>query len=129
MTTTISQVPQDVALVFVAGDALRFRLTIKDPDPDSPDPDNPVMVPRDLTGWTVAAQIRKNVKPETPLLASFAFDDLDDTGVIAAYLAPDESEKLRGLSSGRWDLQLTDPGGDPQTIMAGSAKPEGDVTR
>lgn len=129
MTTEISQLPQDVTLLWVAGDALRFRLTIKDPDPDSPDPEHPVMIPRDLTGWIAASQIRKDAKLETALLAEFEFNTLDDTGVIAAYLTPDESENLRGVKSGAWDLQITDPTGDPQTIMAGPAKPRADVTR
>ena len=129
MTLEIRQQPQQVPLYWVAGDALRFWLTIVDPDPESPDPENPVMVPRNLTGWTVAAQIRKNNKPATELLAEFDFAVLGEDGVIAAYLPPDESEKLRGTSSAVWDFQLTDPEGDPLTIIAGSAQPDGDVTR
>lgn len=125
----IAQSPQRVTLIWVAGDALRFRLRIVDPDPDSPDPENPVMIPRNLTGWTVAAQIRKDVKKATPLLAEFAFNTLDSTGVIEAYLSPTESQKLRDILSARWDFQLTDPSADPLTIMAGPAKPAGDVTR
>ena len=125
----IAQRPQEVTLIWVAGDALRFTLTIVDPDPDSPDPENPVMIPRNLTGYSAASQIRKNAKPDSALLAEFEFNTLDGSGVISAYLSPDESEKLRGTSGARWDLQLTDPEGDPLTLMAGSAKPSGDVTR
>lgn len=125
----IEQTAQKVSLIWVAGDALRFRLRIVDPDPDSPDPENPVMIPRDLTGYTVAAQVRKTVKKDSPLLAEFSFNALDSTGVIDAYLAPVESQKLRDTTSAVWDFQLTDPGGDPRTIMAGPAKPKGDVTR
>jgi hypothetical protein len=128
-TFDISQAPQSVRLIFVAGDALRFWITIKDPDPDSPDPDNPVMVVRNLTGYTVAAQIRKNTKADTPLLAEFSFNTLDNTGVIAAYLTKTESEKLRGTSSAVWDFQLTDTEGDPLTLMAGPALAAADVTR
>ena len=126
---TIDQSPKKVTLVFVAGDALRFRLRIVDPDPNSPDLENPVMIPRDLTGWSVAAQIRKDTKKATPLLAEFVFNDLDDTGVIEPYLTHEESEKLRDIPAAKWDFQLTDPVGDPVTIMAGPAKPAGDVTR
>lgn len=125
----IAQRPQEVVLIFTAGDALRFRVTITDPDPESPDPDNPVMIPRDLTGYTAAAQIRKKAKPDEPLLAEFSFNTLDETGEINAYLTPEESEKLRVVSGGVWDFQLTDPQGDPLTLMAGAAKPAGDVTR
>ncbi|HEY5444321.1 MAG TPA: hypothetical protein VIJ87_07620 [Pyrinomonadaceae bacterium] len=128
-TLEIAQRPQEVSLIWVAGDALRFTLTIVDPDPDSPDPENPVMIPRNLTGYVAASQIRKNAKPDSVLLAEFEFNTLDGSGVIAAYLSPDESEKLRGTNSASWDLQLTDPEGDPLTLMAGPAKPSGDVTR
>lgn len=126
----ISQIPEDETLLeWVVGDALRFWLTIEDPDPDSPDPDNPVMVPRNLTGWTVAAQIRKSTKMEDPIIASFQFNTLDDTGEIAAYLSPTESAKLDGFRVCRWDLQIQDPSGDPETILYGPAQPAGQVTR
>lgn len=125
----IDQSPRKVTLVFVAGDALRFRLRIVDPDPDSPNPEDPVMIPRDLTGYSVAAQIRKDTKKDTPLLAEFVFNDLDDTGVILPYLTHEESVKLRDIAAAKWDFQLTDPSGDPLTIMAGPAKAAGDVTR
>lgn len=127
---TIAQIPvNETLLEWIVGDALRFWLTITDPDPDSPDPENPVMIPRDLTGWTVAAQIRKSTKPTDSVLASFVFNTLDETGEIAAYLTPVESTKLDGIRAGRWDLQLTDPSGDPETIMYGPAQPAGQVTR
>ncbi len=127
MTTfDISQAPQSVRLIFVAGDALRFWITIKDPNPD---PDVEDLVVRDLTGYSVAAQIRKSAKGESPLLAEFEFNTLDETGVIAAYLTKEESEKLRGTSSAVWDFQLTDTEGDPLTLMAGPALASADVTR
>lgn len=126
----ISQIPEDETLLeWIVGDALRFWLTIEDPDPDSPDPENPIMVPRNLTGWTVAAQIRKSTKLADPVLAVFEFNTLDETGEIAAYLTSEESTKLDGVRAGRWDLQLTDPSGDPETIMYGPASPAGQVTR
>jgi hypothetical protein len=125
----IEQSPQKVTLIWVAGDALRFRLRITEPDPDSPDPDQPVMIPRNLTGWSAASQIRKTVKKDSPLLAEFSFNELDETGIIDAYLAPSESIKLRDVTSARWDFQITDTANDPLTIMAGPAKPAGDVTR
>lgn len=125
----IDQSPKVVTLIWVAGDALRFRIRIVDPDPDSPDPENPVMVARDLTGWSAASQIRKDTKKDSPLLAEFTFNTLDETGIIDAYLSPSESQKLRDITSAKWDYQLSDPAADPLTIMAGPAKPKGDVTR
>ncbi len=132
----LEQSPQKATLIFVVGDALRFRLRIVDPDPDwvDPDPDadppnEPDMIPRDLTGWAVASQIRKSTKAADPVISEFEFNDLDDTGVIVAYLTHEESTKLEGLTSAVWDYQLTDPSGDPVTVMAGPAKPKGQVTR
>lgn len=133
----IAQIPlNETRLEWIVGDALRFWLTIEDPDPDWVDPDpeadppnEPDMIPRDLTGWTVAAQIRKSTKLADPVLAVFEFNTLDETGEIAAYLTPEESTKLDGVRAGRWDLQLTDPSGDPETIMYGPAAPAGQVTR
>ena len=133
----ISQLPEEETLLeFIVGDALRFELLIVDPDPDWVDPDpeadppnEPDMIPRNLTGWTVAAQVRKSKKKTDPVLAEFAFEELDETGMVYAYLSPEESTKLDGLSAGRWDFQLTDPVGDPQTIIYGPARPGGQVTR
>lgn len=132
----IGQEPKFATLLWVVGDALRFTLRIVDPDPDWVDPDpnadppnTPDMVPRDLTGWTVASQIRKSTKKDDPILAEFSFNVLDNTGVISAYLSPVESTKLDGVSSAKWDYQIVDPSGDPQTVMAGPAKPLGQVTR
>lgn len=126
----IKQVPEEeTSLIFIVGDYLEFWLTILDPDPDSPDPENPVMVPRNLTGWSVAAQVRKSLKKTDPIIASFAFDELDETGEIHGYLTHEESTKLDGLNAGRWDFQLSDPDGKPQTIIRGPALPEGQVTR
>ncbi len=128
--TVVSQLPEEeTTLEWIVGDFLEFWLTITDPDPDSPDPENPVMVIRNLTGWTVAAQIRKDVKLASPVIAEFSFDDLDESGEIHAMLTGEESSKLDGYRAARWDLQLTDPSGKPQTIMYGPAKPEGQVTR
>lgn len=124
----ISQIYEPVTLLWVAGDAVRFRILVQDPDPSSPDPENPDYIPRDLTGWTAAAQIRRKLNDET-LLASFEINDLDDTGYIQCYLPKDQSELCRGISSAFWDLQLTDTLGDPLTITGGPARPQGDVTR
>lgn len=128
--TVISQLPDgETLLEWVVGDFLEFWLTITDPDPDSPDPDNPDMIVRNLTGWTVAAQIRKSTKKTDPKLAEFIFDDLDESGEVHAMLTDVESSKLDGIRAGRWDLQLTNPAGQTQTIVLGPAQPAGQVTR
>lgn len=125
----IGQQAQKATLLWTVGDALRFWVRIVDPDPDSPDPENPVMIPRNLTGYSAAAQIRKSTKKSDPIIAAFAFTIDNEAGVIEAYLSKVESTKLDGVLAGRWDYQLTDPSDDPLTIMAGPAKPAGQVTR
>lgn len=127
-TIEISQLPQFVPLKWIVGDALRFKATIKDPAEDF-DPENPVYVVRNLTGWTAASQIRKDTKEISPIIAEFSFNVLDATGEVYGYLSPEESKKLEGVKSAKWDFQLVSPSGDPETRMAGPASPNGQVTR
>lgn len=129
---------------FVAGDTVRFRIQITDPDPDwvDPDPDadppnTPDMIPRDLTGYSARAQVRKNYKKISPLIATYEISgtdtregpvtDLDDSGYIYIHLPPIESAKVEKISA--WDLELTDPDGDVDTILGGPVDPFRDTTR
>lgn len=131
MINVIEQLYEDVEIRYVAGDALRFKATILYRDPDDPGTDEaPNKIPYPLDGYTLAAQIRKSLKIDALLLATFIveLDDVD-SNVIWVYLPPDQSELLRGVSSAVWDLQITDNNGDPLTIMGGSVKPRGDSTR
>lgn len=131
MANVISQLYQEVEIHYVAGDALRFKATIMQRDPDDPGPDEtPNMIPYPLDGYTVASQIRKTLKADAVLIATITveIDDVD-TNVIWVYLSPSESEKLRGISKAVWDLQITDDTGDPLTIMGGPVIPMGDSTR
>lgn len=131
MTGTISQMYEEVPIEYIAGDALRFKATIRQRDPDDPGPDDaPNMIPYPLDGFTVAAQIRKSLKKDALLIATFIVEiDEDDSNVIWAYLPPDQSELLRGIAEAVWDLQITDDNGDPRTIMGGTVTPKGDSTR
>jgi hypothetical protein len=115
-------------LEFVAGDTVRLKVVVEDPDPDSPDPLNPIMIPRDLTGYTAHSQIRKSYK-DSLVLASFEVSGLGVDGVINLRLPPAESQLLYLVTKAAWDLQLTDPYGDVDTILGGPVKPKGDVTR
>jgi len=122
---------EEVEIRFIAGDAIRFKVRAKQRDPDDPGTEEaPNIIPLPLDGYTVAAQVRKDLKKDTVLLASFEteIDDVE-TDLIWVYLPPSESELLRGVSAARWDLQITDDLGDPRTIMGGAMKPKGDVTR
>lgn len=124
----IEKMPTQVTLRFVAGDSLRFRVRVMQ-KADGWTEDNPVMEPRDLTGWTASAHIKDKAATVNPL-SVFTFNELDETGIIDAYLSPDESNHLRGLLSGVWDLSIKNADeSDKDTIFAGPAKPKGDVTR
>jgi len=121
--------PPQYPLEFVVGDTHRLQIRVDDPDPDSPDPENPIMVPRPLTGWSAAAQIRK-AKSDTAVLATFEIEnELGVDGFIYLYLTPAESRKTGVTTKAFWDLELTDPNGDVETILAGPVKPVPDVTR
>lgn len=122
---------EEVEIRFIAGDAIRFSIRAKQRDPDDPGPDDdPNIIPLPLDDYTVAAQVRLTVKATATLLAEFTVEiDEDETDLIWVYFPPDQSELLRGVSTARWDLQLTDPEGDPRTIMGGPMKPKGDATR
>ena len=122
---------EEVEIRFVAGDAIRFKVRAKQRDPDDPGPDDdPNIIPLPLDGYTVAAQVRLNLKKDTAVLAEFIVEiDEDESDLIWVYFPPDQSELLRGVSAARWDLQLTDDTGDPRTVMGGPMKPKGDATR
>lgn len=125
---------------FVSGDDGRFTIYLEDPDPDwvDPDPDadppnEPDMVPRDLTGWSAQGQIRKSNKltdrdgVSVPVLAELDFSGFGTDGFIQAHLSHTESAKVR--IAAMWDVQLIDPSGNVDTITGGPANPFGDVTR
>lgn len=131
MADVIDQLYQEVEIRYVAGDALRFKATLTQRDPDDPGPDDaPNMIPYPLDGYTAAAQIRASLKKDSLLIATFVVEiDSGETNVIWVYLPPEQSELLRGVLKAAWDLQITDDLGDPRTIMGGAVKPRGDSTR
>jgi hypothetical protein len=81
--------------------------------------------PADLTGVTAAAQIRAT--PDSPAVVELLTQVVPPNIVNVALGAGDAA----GLSVqlGFWDLQLTYPGGDVKTILAGSVLVVADVTR
>lgn len=125
---TLTQLPEEYNLEFWAGDVVRFSTYLQDPDPDSPDPENPVMVIRDLTDHTVRAQVRKTAK-ESEVLAVIDTEILANKIYITLEKTPSESLRALGGRKGHWDLELTDPNGDPETILAGWVLAKLDVTR
>jgi hypothetical protein len=89
--------------------------------------ENPVLIARDLTGWTGRAQIRKSTKKNATLITTITLTGFGSDGKIHMYLPPVESKKV--LKSAGWDLELTDPSGDVETILGGPVEPEGDYTQ
>lgn len=114
-------------LEFVTGDYYYREILIEDPDPDSLDPDEPDYIPRDLTGCTAAAQIRKDLKRDTEIMATLVVGGLGSDGIITIELLEEESEKC--IRRGGWDLELRDSSGKPETILGGPVHPKLDYTR
>lgn len=76
--------------------------------------------PADLTGVAVAAWIAQ-ASTITHLVCTVA------ANVITVALEEDISQGL-SVVAGKWDLQLTYPSGDVQTVVAGSTSVRADVT-
>lgn len=90
---------------------------------------------RDLTGYTVLSQIRKTADDADPLVAfTTSLGDQTDVelgrGAVLLKLTPAETAALdRTLTTGVWDVQFTDPGGDTYTYIEGAVTFSKDVTR
>lgn len=77
----------------------------------------------DLTGVIVAAEIRVKTgsTPVYPLACTVTLPNIIDLELTAA-------QCVQLPSSGVWDLQLTYPSGDVQTVVSGAVSVRGDVT-
>jgi hypothetical protein len=98
------------------GDTHRWRFTLW--------ADAAKTVPADLTGVTVAAQVRLTPNATTILTP---LDLTVAANVIDVELASSASQLLP--ASAAWDLQLVYPSGDVRTIVAGAVSARADVTR
>lgn len=81
--------------------------------------------PVDLAGVAVAAQIRS--QPNSSAILQELLCTVTLPNIIEVSMTPDETAKLP--SAGAWDLQLTYPNTDVQTILAGPVTVTVDVTR
>jgi hypothetical protein len=117
-------VPPVHTIVFVAGDALKFRFQITDKDPL-----NPTLppTPRNLTGWEALSQVRKT-PTSSGIEATWTIAPLNNDGVVNMYLSGPETQSFasQNLIS---DVQLTDPVGDPITVLTLQIQAAQDVTR
>ena len=108
--------PGNYALRVYRGDTARWTFVLW--------ADTHKTVPADLTGVSVASQIR--TRPGGDVLATLACTTtLPNT--IDAELPATVTAKLLPLAV--WDLQLTYPSGDVTTVLAGAVNAMADVTR
>lgn len=85
----------------------------------------------DLTGKTVQAQARPTPTDEAVLSAVIDVTDPTNGAGSLRWPGDDVTTLLDGAAKfvGVWDMQITTPGEDPQTVAAGSFAAEMDVTR
>ena len=108
--------PGTLALSIYHGDSYRWQFTLwQDPGKT---------VPADLTGVIPKAEIRQSAGGA---LVSTLDLTVQMPNIILAVLTSTKSSALP-KSGGSWDLQLTYPNGDVQTVLLGSVTVTMDVT-
>lgn len=107
--------PGSYALQLYRGDSYRWQFTLYD--------DLPQTMPTDLTGVSVAAQIRD--KPGGVYICALSCT-IVLPNVVNGFLSSDDCAKLPG--SAAWDLQLLYASGDVLTVLAGPVIVTPDVT-
>ena len=119
-------IPPTHSLTFVAGDAVKFKFQITDKDLDYPN--NPP-VPRNLTGWTADSQIRKSSTSDMIEASWVITEPLGANGVVEMYLSGPTTQPWAAIKSLVSDVQLTDPNGDPETVLTLNLQSAQDITR
>jgi hypothetical protein len=114
---TLSQLPDQVDLSFVAGDTFRIRVRVVDPTSGSAVP---------LSDYLFCAEIAQ--LPDRAVVAQFEVTpDMAppvNTAVILT-LPPSETSALPGMGNGQvfdgiWDLEVTFPNDDVRTVAKGT---------
>ena len=109
--------PNNYDLSVYEGDTVKFTVTIKDSN----------NVATDLTGYDAKAQLKTGYSDASPI--DFVCTITTPTsGVVTVYLAPATTAALDPSKSYIWDFQLTDPGGDVRTYLAGDVTVVPEVT-
>jgi hypothetical protein len=118
------QLPMRLDLEFSRGDTLSVPLSF---ERNVGTRDDPELEPRDMSGHTFLAQVRR--KPNsTAVEATFTVEEVDlSVGKAIIVLAPEQTAVLP--KAGVWDIQSTAPDGVVRTWVAGSIKPDPDVSR
>lgn len=117
-------IPPVHTILFVAGDALKFKFQVTDKDPLNP---SLPPTPRNLTGWNALSHVRKTPTSES-IEAVWTIAPLNNDGIVNMYLSGPETQQFasQNLVS---DVQLTDPAGDPETVLTLHIQAAQDVTR
>jgi hypothetical protein len=118
-------IPPTHTLVFVGGDALKFKFQLLYKDLDTPEVPP---VPRDLTGWSAFSQVRKTAT-STDVEAEWEIDPLGSDGMINMYLSGPMTQPWTAIKTLVSDVQLTDPSGDPETVLTINLQVAQDVSR
>jgi hypothetical protein len=107
--------PQAVNLTIYQGDDFYLNLTVKDAN------NNPI----NMTGWTVAAQVR--AAPGSAVVATFtAAIDATVTNQVDLHLPHLQAMKLPRKA--QWDCQVTDLNGVVTTLAAGKVTVTPEIT-
>lgn len=118
-------IPPTHTVAFVAGDALRFKFQVTDKNLD--DPTAPAVV-RDLTGWTARSQVRKTSVSDV-IEATWTIETLGSDGYVRMYLSGPETQPFAAIKQLISDVEITDPNGDPETVLTIMLQASQDVTR
>lgn len=110
----MSGLPGVYDLKIYQGDAFRFAVTISDG-----------AAPRNLTGHTAQAQIRKDVSAVVSIAFACTIEAAE--GRVEFYLTGAQTRALPRTAI--WDFQLTDTDGDTQTYLRGQVSVSREVTR
>ena len=117
-TIGTSLMPKRYDIVLYQGDTFAFNLVLKD--------GSAALV--DVTGWTAEGQIKKvtdNAAAETPAL-TVTTGTTD--GLISVKISDTGTSALSGDTDYKYDIQLTDTGGNVRTIIGGTLTVTEDIT-
>jgi hypothetical protein len=90
---------------------------------------------QDLTGYSVLIQVRKSTESPDVLLTYTVIlgdqtDEVNGRGVVYAKVTGEMTGSLvRSLTTGKYDIQMTDPQGNTRTPVEGDVTFEKDVSR
>lgn len=113
-----SAMPSNFDLKIYQGDALKFTVTVKD--------SNNVAV--NLSGYEAKAQLKAGYSDNSPVDITCTLTT-PTAGLVTLYVAPAATAALDPSESYIWDFQLTEPGGDVRTYLAGDATVIPEVTK